>query len=454
MTTHLPILGTGGGPYDGRVPLSRRAAADPPNAISVARAQLAGVELLDLSDSNPTRHGLTDPETAEILARAASRPPSYDPDPRGCVAAREALAEKFGGGPDDYWLTPGTSTAYSWLFALLTDPGERIAVPRPGYPLVEPLARLAGVGTVGYPAYYLHPYGWEYDLDALADAIDADGTTGFGHPRTSSGATRLNRDFAQDDGAGKASAVVVVHPNNPTGAYADASLAEACRNVPLIVDEVFWPFWLGDMTGSCDVAQDDDQDCLSIPPRLSGTAAATPSPVGAPTPAPSNLTFGLDGLSKLLAAPHLKLGWIRVSGPASELPGIAQALDRIADAHLPVAGPLADALPALLDRTDATVARVRERLRANLATACGYFGEAPYRVRRVEGGCTVLVDVPRVLPDDDLVIALLERSHLAVHPGWFYDLDSPGTLALSLLPDPDAFADGCARLRAAIEALG
>ena len=41
-----------------------------------------------------------------------------------------------------------------------------------------------------------------------------------------------------------------------------------------------------------------------------------------------------------------------------------------------------------------------------------------------------------------------------MHPGWFYDLPTPGALALSLLPEPEAFAEGCRRLRAAVDALG
>ena len=415
------------------MPLSRRSAADArPNTIALARARLGGAELLDLSDSNPTRHGLSDPAVPEILARATSLAPSYDPDPRGSVHAREALAARFGGEPGDYWLTPGTSTAYGWLFALLSDPGDRVAVPRPGYPLVEPLARLAGVETVPYPAYYLHPHGWEYDLDALKGVASA------GSSARNRGIRRPYSKFGEG-----ARAVVVVHPNNPTGAYADVSLADACAGVPLIVDEVFWPFWLGD-------------ERLPIPPRLSGAAGT--------------LTFGLDGVSKLLAAPHLKLGWIRVSGPPAEAARIAPVLDRVADAYLPVSGPLADALPELLDLADATVGRVRGRLLANLATVNRVFGDAPGadatdcgtpraedlvgRVRRVDGGWTALVDVPLLLPDDDLVVALMGRAGLAVHPGWFYDLDSSGTLALSLLPRPDAFADGCRRLRAALAALG
>jgi aspartate/methionine/tyrosine aminotransferase len=383
------------------VVLARRAGADErPHRIARLRADRlsAGLPLLDLSDSNPTRHGLGTPEVLSAVAAATVRADTYDPDPRGPLASREALAAIRGGRPDDYWLAASTSEAYSWLLTLLADPGDLIAVPAPGYPLVEPLARFAGVGTVSYPVHYLHPHGWWIDLERL-DALVQD-------PRVR--------------------AVVVVSPGNPTGAYLQAAeqhrVVEACARTgtALIVDEVFGPY------------------------ALDGQPSSAASTSGC-------LTFTLDGLSKLLCAPQLKLGWLRVSGPAAPVVEVGRALDQVADAFLSVGAPVALALPELLDLAPGSVARTRERLRVNLATARRVLDEQ-YRVRRCEGGWTFLVDVPRYLADDDLAAALLDAG-LWAHPGWFYDLDSPGALALSLLPDPASFETGCMRLRATVDAL-
>ncbi len=372
-----------------------------PNAIAVARADLAarGVEVLDLTDSNPTRHGLTHPGVLPALEAATARAARYEPDPRGPLAAREALAARFGGHPDDYLLTASTSEAYGWLLTLLADPGDAVAIPAPGYPLVEPLARLAGVRTAAYPVTYMHPYGWSVDTGALAALT------------------------ARDD----IRALVVVHPGNPTGAYvADDErlrlVTAAGEAGALISDEVFGPFHLD-----------------GEPRSLAGE--------------PGVLTFALDGLSKLLAAPQLKLGWIRVSGPPGDAAAARAALETVADTYLSVGTPVALALPELLDLADEAVAALRTRLRANLAAARAVLDDGPYRVRRTDGGWTVLVDVPRWRGDDELALALLREAHLAVHPGWFYDLPAPGALALSLLPEPDAFAEGCRRLRAAVDAL-
>lgn len=381
--------------------LARRAGADEhPHRLARLRADrvAAGLPLLDLSGTNPTLHGLGSTEVLAAVAAATPGASTYDPDPRGPVPAREALAADRGGRPDDYWLTASTSEAYSWLITLLADPGDLVAVPAPGYPLVEPLARFAGVGTVGYPVHYLHPHGWWIDLDRLLDLVQ--------DPRVR--------------------AVVAVSPGNPTGSYLQPAeqeqLVAACARTgtALVVDEVFGPYALEGQ-----------------PRSAAGTTGC--------------LTFALDGLSKLLCAPQLKLGWLRVSGPPSELAEVGRGLDQVADAFLSVGAPVARALPGLLALAPGSVTRTGARLTANLAAAHRVL-DAPYRVRRCDGGWVVVVDVPRYREDDDLVAALLEAG-LWAHPGWFYDLAAPGALVLSLLPEPAVFEAGCRRLRAAVDAL-
>ena len=389
------------------VRLSGRAAPHGgPNALARARSDLAaaGVDVMDLSDSNPTRHGLLHPDVLRTVADHAAGTARYDPHPRGARPAREALASRFGGDPDDYWLTESTSQAYSWLLSLLADPGEAVAVPEPGYPLVEPLARYAGVTTTGYRLHYAHPHGWLLDPRSLAAAVG----------------DRATR------------AVVVVNPGNPTGAYLGGAVDEvvaACadRGLPLIADEVFEPF------------------------ALDGPASSLADDGRVPT-------LVLGGLSKLLCAPQLKLAWIRLIGPAGDLAALRDGLDTVADTFLPVSAPVAAAVPELLALADESVAVTRLRLATNLASARKELTAGPFRVRRCEGGWTVLVDVPRYLdsadPDSgDLALHLLRHAHLAVHPGWFYDLASDGALALSLLPEPERFAAGLRRLRAALDAL-
>lgn len=370
------------------------------NAIARARDEIrrAGIEATDLSDSNPTRHGLLLPEALAAVERHARDDGRYEPDPRGAITARIALAEAFGGDPDAYWLTSSTSQAYAWLAMLLTDPGQAIAVPAPGYPLIPPIAQLAGATTIDYRYHYAHPHGWILDRESLSAAALAPTTR----------------------------AVVAVNPGNPTGAYVGRDdVVEACAEggCALISDEVFRPFVV-------------DGDRRS----LAGEAEVP--------------TFTLGGLSKLVCAPQLKLAWIRLSGPAGDIARIRDGLDTIADAFLPVSGPIAAALPDILGLADRSVSTTRARLAANLAALRDVFATGPYRVRRCDGGWTALLDVPAYGAAEGIVIHLLREAHLAVHPGWFYDIAGDTTLALSLLPAPIEFAASMRRLRTAIDAMG
>lgn len=388
------------GTYSKDVNFARRTALSDPNPIAVRRAELtaAGLELTDLTDTNPTRHGLFDPRILEVIGARLPRAGRYEPHPRGPWPARAALAERYGGDPEDYWLVSSTSEAYGWLFTLLADPGDRVAVPSPGYPLIEPLARFHSLSTRNYPSVYIHPSGWELDTPRLEEIL----------------ADKRVR------------VVVAVNPNNPTGEWAESRVAAmaAGGGLPLIADEVFFPFQI-------------DQDEPVQPERLSGNEEA--------------LTFGLDGLSKLLAAPQLKLGWIRLSGPRAEKERAARALDEIADAYLSVNTPVALALPDLLDLADSSVARVTARLRSNLATARTVFGDL--RVRTAHAGWMMLLDVPPAMDADSLCVALMDRAGIYVHPGYFYDLPD-STLAISLLPENEAFCESCRRLAAALSLMG
>jgi aspartate/methionine/tyrosine aminotransferase len=383
------------------VRLSRRfgqAGAGQVNAIARERARLetSGAELTDLTDSNPTHFGLGSPAALEAVARAARRADKYEPDPKGPILAREALAARFGGTPDDYWLTASTSEAYSWVFAITTDPGDPIAIPAPGYPLIEPLAALADLRTLDCRWHYLPRDGWCADPAAIKDAAKAG-----------------------------ARIFVLINPGNPTGAYVDsaaaARVAEACRAThgAIIADEVFNPFHLD-----------------GPPTSLAGQDQA--------------VTFAFSGLSKLLCAPQLKLGWLRLSGPPRELAPVRAALDQVADTFLAVNSPVALALPELLELSDAVVPATRTRLATNLAALRQLLEPTPYRVRRCEGGWSAIVDLPQALADDHLPVALMRDAGLAVHPGWFYDIVQGPTLVLSLLPPPDQFTDQCGRLLSAL----
>ena len=189
---------------------SRRAHWNAPqNRLAIARARHPGA--LDLTESNPTRAGIAYPldEISDAFARASRAP--YDPDPRGLRSAREALAEHLRCNAGDLLITASTSEAYSFLFKLLTDPGDNVVIATPSYPLLEHLAQLELIEQ--------RPFAMEFhkrwEIDASHAPID-----------------------------GRTRAIVVVNPNNPTGSYVTAEEWEALARagVPLISDEVFFEY--------------------------------------------------------------------------------------------------------------------------------------------------------------------------------------------------------------------
>lgn len=362
--------------------------------------------LLDLTESNPTRAGLSvlDEETRAALAPEALS--LYEPDPRGLLSAREAvagylteraalagrpLARPF--DPGAILLTAGTSEAYAHLFRLLCNPGDRVLAPRPSYPLFAPLAAAEGVELATYRLVY--DGRWRLDLDSLEAGIG---------PRTR--------------------AVIVVEPNNPTASTLASDEAEALlslcgrEGLPLISDEVFGDFpW---------------------PPR----EAPLPGLLGAPRVP----VFVLGGISKLCGLPQLKLGWIAVAGPEPGRRDALQGLEWIADLFLTVGRGVELALPRLLARRGAFRDRAAARIRENLATLDRLSRETGRFERlRGEGGWTAVVRLREAGGRDLGGIAAVERG-VHLHPGHFYDLPDDRYAAVSLLPGP-------AQLREAMERL-
>jgi aspartate/methionine/tyrosine aminotransferase len=367
---------------------------------TLAAKRASGARLIDLTESNPTRAGIEGPE--DLLASLA-RPEArrYDPAPFGLRAAREAVAADFArrGFPvaaERVVLTASTSEAYAFLFKLLCEPGDEVLVPRPGYPLFEFLATLESVRARAYPLE--HDGEWRLDASALHAVVG---------PRTR--------------------AVVVVNPNNPTGAYLKRDEREAVetmcaeRSLALVSDEVF-----------ADFAFADD-------PRRAASVARD----GAA------LAFALGGLSKSCALPQLKLAWLTVTGPE---PARAQALARlevIADTYLSVSTPVQVAAPELLARREELQAPVRERLRANLDALRARLAPAsPASLLQPEGGWYAVLRVPATISEEERVARLLEDQDVLVHPGYFFDFPREAFLVVSLLPPCDDFAEGIDRVLA------
>lgn len=376
-----------------RLPLNLTA-----NALSQRLAALhaSGVAIIDLTQSNPTRAGISYP--AGLLdALADARALSYEPHPLGMWSARAAVAGDFARrglrvDPSHIALTASSSDAYGLLFKLLCDVGDEVLVPTPSYPLFEHLARLESVRAVPYP---LERHGaWRIDMAAL----------------TASCTDRTR-------------AVLVVSPNNPTGSWLHrddlAELAALCaeRRLALIGDEVFADYPLDHAAGRVSVLEQAQA-----------------------------LTFALGGLSKSIALPQVKLGWIAVSGPAPEVEAALAAYEIIADTYLSVATPVQVAAPALLARgaavREAIGARTRHNLDALRSVAAGF---PEVSVPPVDAGWSAVMQVPAIRHEADLVMELLDRDRILVHPGYFFDFPHEAFLIVSLLVEPAVFTEAIGR---------
>ena len=368
----------------------------------------AGLPILDLTESNPTRCGF-DLEAGKVLGRLGDlRSLDYEPDPRGLLPARQAVVAYYAERgielpADQVFLTTSTSEAYSSLFRLLANPGEAILAPRPSYPLFEFLARLNDLELVPYPLSY-HD-GWQLDLQAIQEILERGG------PR--------------------ARAIVVVHPNNPTGSFVSRdeldALVSLCREheAALIADEVF-----------TDYAFETDAR------RVVSHATVRDA-----------LAFTLSGLSKISALPQMKLAWIVANGPAELLEPALARLEIIADTYLSVSAPLAHALPEMLETRRRVQTQILARVRANLRWLDAQLSpEIPLTRLKAEGGWYAVLRLPAVRSDDDWAVELLTEDGVLVHPGHFYDFGAEGHLVISLLSPPATFQEGVLRLLTRITA--
>ncbi len=353
----------------------------------------AGHKIVDLSQANPTVAGFACVPAIHLpsCSDAAGR---YQPSAQGLCATRAAIRGYYQnsghGGIDDndLLLTAGTSEAYSFLFKLLTDPGDEILIPAPSYPLFDFLATLENVRPSRYMLGADETGRWRINFTSLEQEI-----------------CRLTR------------AIVVVNPNNPTGSYMTAKelqkLSQLCQahDLALIVDEVFLDY-------------------------------ANPGASAKPVSAISNtaaLTFTLSGFSKVLALPQAKLSWIHVNGPEPQKAMAKQRLEFLADAYLTVSGMIQHAAASLFLCQGDIQREILARIRTNEGLLQSHKGLAP-SLR--EGGWYAIINLPENISDEQCCLDLLRESSLIVHPGFFYDFVENNRIIVSLITPVKDFRRG------------
>lgn len=355
-------------------------------AETIRRARSEGRELLDLTVSNPTVCRFIYDAEAILAPLSDRRALTYDPNSRGMLSARESVTGYYADhgasvDPDSLILTTSTSEGYGYLFRLLCDAGDEILIAQPSYPLFEFLADLEDVRLRPYPLFYDH--GWWIDFAELEREIG---------PKTR--------------------AIVVVHPNNPTGHGTGLEerrrLEEVCvrHGLALIVDEVFLDY--------------------PLQKHHLRSFAEGPHPV---------LTFVLSGMSKIAGLPQMKVGWIAVAGEDQSRLAALSRLEMIADTFLSMNAPAQIALPQWLANRFGLQKQILERTAANLReiTASGL------DVLQADAGWSAVLRLPRIgITPKDLML----REGIIVHPGAFYGMPEIERVVVSLIVPPEVLARG------------
>ncbi len=375
------------------------------NQLTETLASLRGNQpVLNLTESNPTACEFSYP-TQDIISLLGCRENvNYHPDSRGNLKAREAVcryyAEKgFSVSPRQIFLTASTSEAYSHLFRLLVNPGERVLFPCPSYPLFSFLGELNDVVMETYPLVYDQQ--WRVDFPRISQALDD---------------TKV---------------FVVVSPNNPTGSVISSQETERINSLcqqydmALVCDEVFSDFPFETTIQQKSFVENKDV-----------------------------LTFTLGGISKALGLPQMKLSWIVINGPQDLVEPACARLEIIADTYLSVSTPAQNAIPVWLSKREAIQNEISLRLKANLEFLKDQIqNREGCQLLTPQGGWSAVVRIPNRCSEEQWVLKFLKEDLVLVHPGYFFDFDLQGYIIVSLLPPPHIFQEGIRRVLGRIEGI-
>ena len=358
-----------------------------------------GVAIIDLSESNPTRCNFNYLTNLELL-KPLTHPNNlkYNPSTQGKKEAREAIQSYYQSKCIEVdlkciFLTSSTSEAYNYIFRLITNPNDHILIPRPSYPLFNFIAELNDIELDYYPIQYRNDE-WQTNFKEIQN---------------------VHRD---------AKAVVLVHPNNPTGSFVKTKETQELikiaksKSLSLISDEVFLDYWF-DKNAERVVSFSNTQEIL---------------------------TFTLGGTSKCLGLPQMKLSWIVISGPEKTVNQAIQRLEIIADTYLSVNTPSQESLVHWFAHQNQIQNEIKERLNANRSWLSKQIPQTGITFLNSEGGWYAIIKLPDFKSEEEWALEFLEKDHVFVHPGYFFDFEEEAFVILSLLPESSQFQEGCQKI--------
>ncbi len=427
---------------------------------------------IDMTVSSPVKAGLpVDLDVAVDEGRKAFG--NWSPDAAGWKLAREAVVEYYrerGGNftAGQIILTASTSEAYSVLFKTFCDPGDVILTPMPGYPLLDTLAQLEHLECA--------PYFLKLKRENAASSLSqrSPSTSLRAQSAKQSKANTSSFRFVLDSDSllaapERAKILLLVSPHNPTGhCVSREEWNEAVRfceenNMILVVDEVFadyafsdkvsrtWQYVLGERREAREESMKvilDRREGIHKGSDCDKTASMNLWDAGGgdfinlPEDGPKCPIFWLNGLSKAVGSPQLKLGWMAFYAPRKNFEEIRAALEFVEDAYLSVSAPAQALGISLLPKAAAYESKVLERLQQNWQTLRDAF-PSKY-CPEVLGGWYAVVRLGD--DDEELTLRLLREKHVLVQPGFFFDFDEDGWVVMSLLQEPALFKEAISRI--------
>jgi alanine-synthesizing transaminase len=371
-----------------------------------------GYEIVSLNIGNPGIFGFRAPETMRLAMIENLGSSEAYCNQKGIFPAREAVVMQqqdrgvLDVTADNVFIGNGVSELIDLTLRALLNSGDEVLIPSPDYPLWTAATVLNG----GKAVYYRCPESQKFnpDLDEIRRLI-----------------TRRTR------------AIVVINPNNPTGAVYDravlAGIAELAARHGLIVlsDEIY------------DQMVYDDAEFVPMATLCRDTLCATYS-----------------GLSKVYRACGYRVGWVSFSGKAENAEAYLNALDLLAALRLCSNVPGQWAVQTALGgyqsirKLCAPGGRLYESRQAILDAVSG---SRFLSVVEPRGSMYAFIGVDsNLIPDFDdeaFALELLEQKHVLIAPGSSFNTDYRDHFRITTLPLPDQMQDVFARIETVLEQL-
>lgn len=370
------------------------------------RLEQDGHTILKLNTGNPAVFGFEAPyQIVRDMLHAVPTAHGYT-DARGIVEARRAIVSRYENVPDfpvfdvdDVYLGNGVSELITMTMQALLDEGDEVLIPAPDYPLWTAMTSLSG----GTPVHYLADEhdGWQPDLEDIRAKIT---------PKTK--------------------AIVVINPNNPTGAVYSREVLEGIAKIArensllLLADEIY------------DRILYDDAQHVSLA-----------------TLAPDLLCLTFNGLSKTYRVAGYRSGWLVITGPRDHAEGFLEGIQLLASTRLSPNAPGQHAVLAALtgaqsiDALIAPTGRLHEQrdiayegLNAIPGVSCVKPTGALYAFPRLDP------EVHEIHDDRQLIYDLLVAEHILMVEGTGFNWPTPDHLRLVNLPEPRVLSEAIERL--------